>query len=223
MMTRTTKITVVAAVVAESNSDSGGGDGDSDGWGGGIDSKGNSGGNGDDSNDSDNDRSCGSDGDDDGNDAGNDEDDGHDDNDTTVAVVRAARATKTTTVTAIAGGTNNNQLKAQLCPAHDGNKDDTPGMCLAVVAVAAMLVWEGGSAVATVEEAATAAAEEADNGRGRQQCAVYSFLVQLFFSPSPPLPLKAKAMVWPLSFLLQTLLVDCCHHRFHHCCHCHCW
>jgi hypothetical protein len=30
----------------------------------------------------------------------------------TVAAVRAAGATKTTTVTAMAGGTNNNQLKA---------------------------------------------------------------------------------------------------------------
>jgi hypothetical protein len=61
-----------------------------------------------------------------------------------VAAVRAAGATKTTTVTAMAGGTNNNQLKAQLCPAHDGDKDDTPGMCLAVVVVVAMMVWEGG-------------------------------------------------------------------------------
>jgi hypothetical protein len=63
----------------------------------------------------------------------------------TVAAVRAAGATKTTTVTAMAGGINNNQLKAQLCPAHDGDKDDTPGMCLAVLAVAAMLVWGGGA------------------------------------------------------------------------------
>jgi hypothetical protein len=67
---------------------------------------------------------------------------------------------------------------------------------------------EGESPAATVEEVATAAAEEADDGRGGQRCAVYSFLVQIFFSPSPPLQLKAKAMVWPLSFLLQTLLVD---------------
>jgi hypothetical protein len=37
-------------------------------------------------------------------------------------------------------------------------------MCLAVVAVAAMLVWKGGSTMAMVEEAATAAAEEADDG-----------------------------------------------------------
>ncbi len=59
----------------------------------------------------------------------------------------------------MAGGTNNNQLKAQLCPAHDGNKDDTPGMCLAVVVVAAMTVWEGGSVTARDEKAATAAAE----------------------------------------------------------------
>ncbi len=68
---------------------------------------------------------------------------------------------------AMAGGTNNNQLKAQLCPAHDGDKDNTPGMCLAVVVVvAAMTVWEVGSATAMVEKAATAAAEEADDGRG---------------------------------------------------------
>ena len=103
----------------------------------------------------------------------------------TVAAVRAAGATKTATVTAMTGGTNNNQLKAQLRPAHNGDEDDTPGMCLAVVVVAAMTVWEGGSAKATVEEAATAAAEEADDGRGRLCCTVYSFLVQLFFSSSP--------------------------------------
>jgi hypothetical protein len=41
-----------------------------------------------------------------------------------------------------------------------------PGMCLAVVAVAAMSVVGRGSATAMVEEAATAAAEEADDGRG---------------------------------------------------------
>ncbi len=92
-----------------------------------------------------------------------------------MVAVRAAGATKTTTVTAMAGGTNNNQLKAQLCPARDSNKDDTPGMCLTVVVVAAMTVWEGGRAAAMVEEAATAAADEADNGRGRQCCAVNSF------------------------------------------------
>jgi hypothetical protein len=39
-----------------------------------------------------------------------------------------------------------------------------PGMCLAVVAVAEMLVVEEGSVMAMVEEAPTAAAEEADNG-----------------------------------------------------------
>jgi hypothetical protein len=134
----------------------------------------------------------------------------------------AAGATKITMVTAMAGGTNNNQLKAQLCPAHDGNKDDMPRMCLAVVVVAAMTVWEGGSATAMVEEAATAAADESEDGRGGQRCAVYSFLVRLFFSPSPPMPLKAKATVRPLMFLLQTLLVDCCLHCFHHCHHCRC-
>jgi hypothetical protein len=58
--------------------------------------------------------------------------------------VRAAGATKTTTVTAMAGGTNNNQLKAQLCPVHVENEDNTPGMYLAVVVVVAMMVWEGG-------------------------------------------------------------------------------
>ncbi len=136
--------------------------------------------------------------------------------------MRAVGATKTTTVTAMAGGTNNNQLKAQLSPAHDGDKDDTPGMCLAMVVVAAMTVWEGGSATATVEEAATAAGDKADDGRGGRRCAVYSFLVRLFFSPSPPLSLKAQATVRPLSFLPQTLLVDCCLHHFHHCRHCRC-
>ena len=63
----------------------------------------------------------------------------------TVAAVRAAGATKTTTVTAMAGGTSNNLLKAQLCPAHDGNKDDMPGICLGVVVVAVRTVWEGGA------------------------------------------------------------------------------
>ncbi len=132
--------------MAESNSDSGGGDGDSNGWGGGIGSEGNSDGSGDDSNDGNNGGSCDSDGDNDGDDAGNDEEDSHDNDDTTVAAVRAAWATKTTMVTAMAGGTNNNQLKAQLCPAHDGNEDNTPRMCLAVVVVVvAMTVWEGGA------------------------------------------------------------------------------
>ncbi len=83
-----------------------------------------------------------------------------------MAAVRAAGATKTTTVTAMAEGTNNNQLKTQLCPAHDGNEDNTPRMCLAVVVVVAMTVWEGGSAMAKVDKAETAAVEEADNGRG---------------------------------------------------------
>jgi hypothetical protein len=45
----------------------------------------------------------------------------------------------------MAGGTNNNLLKAQLRPAHDGNKGDMPRMCLAVVVVVAMMVWEGGA------------------------------------------------------------------------------
>jgi hypothetical protein len=123
----------------------------------------------------------------------------------------------------MAGGTNNNQLKAQLCPVHNGDKDDTLRMCLAVVVVAAMMVWEGGSAAATVEEVATAAAEEADDGRVGRRCAVYSFLVRLFFSQSPPLPLKAEATVRLLLFLPQTLLVDCCLHSFHNCHHCRCW
>jgi hypothetical protein len=38
-----------------------------------------------------------------------------------------------------------------------------PGMCLIVVAVAAMLVVRQGSATAMVEESATVAAEEADD------------------------------------------------------------
>jgi hypothetical protein len=59
----------------------------------------------------------------------------------------------------------------------DGDKDDTPGMCLAVVVVVAMTVWEGESATATVEEVATVAAEEADDGLGGQRCAVYSIVV----------------------------------------------
>ncbi len=145
IMTTTTRITVVAAAVAESNSDSSGGDGDSNCWGGGVGSKGDSNGSGDDSNDGDNCGSCDIDGDDNGNDTGNDEEDGHDNDDTTVAAVRAAGATKTIMVTAMAGGTNNNQLKAQLCPAHNSNKNDMPGMCLMVVVVAEMTVWEGGA------------------------------------------------------------------------------
>ncbi len=153
--------------MGESNSDSDGGDCNSDGWGGGVGSKGNSNGSSDNSNDSNNGGSCNRDGDDDGNDAGNDEEDGHGNDDTTVAAVRAAGATKTTTVTAMAGGTDNNQLKAQLCPVHDSDKDDTPGMCLAVVVVAAMTVWEGRSTTAMVEEAATAAADKADNVRAK--------------------------------------------------------
>ncbi len=44
------------------------------------------------------------------------------------------------------------------------NEDDTPGMCLAVVVVAAMLVVGWGISKATVEEAAMGAAEEADDG-----------------------------------------------------------
>ncbi len=135
----------MAAAVSERNSDSGGGDDDSDGWGSGIGSKGDSNGSGDDSDDGNNGGSCNSDGDNDGDDAGNDEEDGHDNDDMTVAAVRAEGAAKTTTVTAMAGGTNNNQLKAQLCPAHDDNKDNMLGMCLAVVVVAAMTVWEGGA------------------------------------------------------------------------------
>jgi hypothetical protein len=46
----------------------------------------------------------------------------------------------------------------------DSNEDDTPEMCLTVVAVAAMSVVGRGSATAMVEEAVTAAAEEADHG-----------------------------------------------------------
>jgi hypothetical protein len=60
----------------------------------------------------------------------------------------------------------------------------------------------------------TVAAEEADDGRGRATLGrIFSF-VQLLFSPSPPLPLKAEATVRLLSFFPQTLLVDCCLYRF---------
>ncbi len=152
--------------MGESNSDSGGGNGDSNCWGGSIGSEGNSNGSSDNSNNGDNGSSCDNDGDDNSDDAGNDEEDSHDDDDMTVVAVRAAGATKTTTVTAMAGDTNNNQLKAQLFPVHDGNKDDMPGMCLAVVVVAGMTVWEGGSVMAAVEKAATAAADKEDDGRG---------------------------------------------------------
>ncbi len=49
-----------------------------------------------------------------------------------------------------------------------------PRMCLAVVTVVAMSVVGGGSATATVEEAATAVAEEADGGRcGLRLCSVF--------------------------------------------------
>ncbi len=87
-------------------------------------------------------------------------------------------------------------------------------MCRGVVVVAAMSVWGGGSVTATVEEAMTVAAEEADDGRGRATLGRIVFLVKLFFSPSPPLPLKAEATVRSLSFLPQTFLVDCCLYRF---------
>jgi hypothetical protein len=51
-----------------------------------------------------------------------------------------------------------------------------PGMCLAVVAVAAMSVVGGGSATARVEEAATEAAEEAGDGPGGWRlCSVFYF------------------------------------------------
>jgi hypothetical protein len=49
-------------------------------------------------------------------------------------------------------------------------------MCLAVVAVAVMSVMGGGSATATVQEAATEAAEEADDGPGGWRlCSVFYF------------------------------------------------
>jgi hypothetical protein len=48
------------------------------------------------------------------------------------------------------------------------------GMCLAVVAEAAMSVVGRGSATAMVEEAATAEAEEAGNGRGGRGLRVHS-------------------------------------------------
>ncbi len=51
-----------------------------------------------------------------------------------------------------------------------------PGMCLAVVAVAAMSVVGGESATATVEEAAREAAEEAGDGPGGWWlCSVFYF------------------------------------------------
>jgi hypothetical protein len=71
-------------------------------------------------------------------------------------------------------------------------------MCLAVVAVVVMSVWGGGSAMATVEEVA-AAAEEADDGQIRWRLCGNFFLVQLFFSLSPPPPLKAKATMLSLA------------------------
>jgi hypothetical protein len=52
-----------------------------------------------------------------------------------------------------------------------------PGMYLAVVAVAAMSVMGGGITAAMVEETATAAAEELNNGLGRWWlCSVFYFI-----------------------------------------------
>ncbi len=82
----------------------GGSNGNSNGGGGGVGSKGNSDGSSNNGDDGDNGGSWDSDGDGDRDDSGNYEDDGHDNNDTTVEAVRAARATKTTTVTAMGGG-----------------------------------------------------------------------------------------------------------------------
>jgi hypothetical protein len=56
-----------------------------------------------------------------------------------------------------------------------------PGMHLAVVPVAGMSTMGSWSAIATVEEAATAAAEEADNGRCRRRLCS-AFVLGPFFS-----------------------------------------
>ncbi len=92
-----------------------------------------------------------------------------------------------------------------------------PGMCLAVVAVAAMLVVGGGSATAMVEEAAMEAAEEAGNGPGRWQlCSLFKFK-PIFFSPSLPPPPKAKGTLLSLAMRhilgVASLLLSsmCCH------------
>jgi hypothetical protein len=104
--------------------------------------------------------------------------------------------------------------------------------------------------MAMVEEATMVAAEDADDGWvGRWLCSVF-FLVRLFFSLSPPPPLKAKAMGQSLaarhipgasSLLLSSMRCRqlqrhhryrCCHHcrfhcrccfRQHHCCRCCCF
>ncbi len=61
-----------------------------------------------------------------------------------------------------------------------------PGICLTVVAVAAMLVVGRGSAMAMVDEAATAAAEEADDGwggrGGLRECTPFIFTSSNFSS-----------------------------------------
>jgi hypothetical protein len=54
-------------------------------------------------------------------------------------------------------------------------------MCLAVVAVAAMLVVGGVSATETVVEVATAAAEEADDGRGGWRLCSVIYFSPIFF------------------------------------------
>ncbi len=45
-----------------------------------------------------------------------------------------------------------------------------------------MAVWEGGSMTAMVEEAATAAADEADDGQGGRRCAVNFFSLIIFLT-----------------------------------------
>jgi hypothetical protein len=103
----------------------------------------------------------------------------------------------------------------------------------------------GGSAMETVEEAATAAAEEVDDGWGRWRlCGVFfspisyltitatttelwhlSLLPSLSLLSPSPLPLlllfPPPSSLPSLSFLLLLLLVDCCLYRFRHCRHCH--
>jgi hypothetical protein len=71
-----------------------------------------------------------------------------------------------------------------------------PGMCLVVVEVAVMSVVGWWSALAKVEEAATAAAEEATMGRG------WAGAKSVFMLPSPIFLLKV-ATLWSSIFLMR--------------------